>query len=303
MRVEAIDFTMANAMASQIHYLDLKKLTPRISSSSLNKNDTGVRLLEENHYRGIDLYEVIQALHLNRADTRFMILNLLKRSDLMEILYLLDKGMLINGLRFFDKRKLLALMMRLPKRMLIRMLRHLFSIEELIGKMPTSELFNILRSDRLPNRELIKAFYKMDMRFLLLLMSKIFDQDMSGLKHAEILDILFKLKKHQIIEGLKFLPFRALIPMVTSLVKSQPDLLENMSLAFIGKLFSNMSKATMLESFEVLPNDIIIEQFLSQLPDKFLVLVAAQIDPSVFEDYLLSRQSNLLAILGAAQAA
>lgn len=299
MRVEGIDSIIASAVAGQINYIELRGLANRISSSSL-RDTKGSRYLQEAQFRDIEIYEVIKALHLQRMDTKIMILSLLRRWDLIELLYMMDKDQLINGLRFFDKRKILRLMTALPKKLLIKMLRHLFSIDELVGKMPTQELFNILRSEKLPNRELMKGFQYMDMRFLHLLIYKITGQEVSGLRQDEIMDILFKTRKHLIIEGLKFLPFKALTPFVTRLVKNNPELLEDMSMQFMFKLFEHMSKPTLLQSFQVLPEDVIIERFLSQLPDQFLVLTVAQIDPSILQGYLLSKHSDLLQSLGEA---
>ncbi|MEB3287984.1 MAG: hypothetical protein VKJ04_10835 [Vampirovibrionales bacterium] len=297
MTIGAIDAIIASAVSGNVSYIALKELSGQLFSSSLSDN-TGTRLLGENKYRSIDIYEVLKALNLDRTDTKIMILRLLRRWDLIEILYLLDKNQLINGLQFFDKRKLLRLMTSLPKSLLIKMLRHVFSIDEIISKMPTSELFNILRSDKLPNRELIKGFYYMDMKYLLLLISKITGQEVSGLRHHEIMDILFKTKKRQIIEGMKFLPFKALTPMVTLLVKQNPELLEEMSMGFMFRLFESMSKGTLISTFAVVPKDIIIERFLSQLPDQFLLLTAAQIDPNTLEKYLISKHSGILQKLG-----
>lgn len=302
MRVEGID---VNATAIQnadiLTYLELKGLGHKVHASSIQKNK-GSRFLRDNHFRGIDIYEVVKMLNLGRTDSRLMILSMLRRSDLIRILYLLDKQKLLNGLRFFDKLQLMKLMTRLPKRMLIKMLRHVFTIEQLAEKMNTAELFNILRADKVDNYALVKAFQKMDMVFLLQLMSKLMDQDMSHLTHSEIMDILFKTKKRQILEALKLMSFKALNPMIGRLIKEDPELLMKMSDVFIFKLFSKMSKPTLIETFNVLPNDVLISQFLSQLPDKFLILVAAQLDTKQLEEYLISNHPDLLLALGEAAA-
>ncbi len=303
MRVEALDINaLAMNQADMLTYLELKGLGQKIHVSSLQKNK-GSRFLRDNQFRGIDIYEVIKMLNLNRTDSRLMVLSLLKRSDLIHILYLLDKQKLINGLRFFDKLMLLKLMTRLPKRDLIKMLRRVFSIEGLSEKMNTAELLNILRSDKVDNYLLVKAFHDMEMHFLLQLMAKLMNQDMSHLSHPEMMDILFKTHKRQILEALKLMSFRALTPLVGRLMKAEPELLMNMSNEFIFKLFSKMSKPTLLDTFNVLPKEIIIENFLSLLPDKFLILVAAQIDTSQLQDYLISNHPNLLVSLGTDMAA
>jgi hypothetical protein len=57
-----------------------------------------------------------------------------------------------------------------------------------------------------------------------------------------------------------------------------------------------MGKGDLTEACGVLPEDRLINM-LCQLPDKFLVQVADQIDDSVFMDYLMNNQSMLLRTL------
>lgn len=299
MRIEGIEYNVASAMANQASYIELMGLEGKVSTSSID-NNKGSRYLQENNWRGLDLYEVTK--HLQIAQNKLMILKLLKRHELFQILMLLDKDKLINGLRFFSKERLMRLMMLLPKQVLIKMLLHLFPMDYLIQKMPTQELFAILRSGKLDVRELVKGFQMMDPKFLRIILGKITGRNVDHLSMREMLDIFMKLKKRMILDGMKFLPFDALQPFVLGFTKQDPRLLENMSLAFIFKLFEKMAKPTMLDAFRVLPESMILK-FLAQLPDKFLIMVAAQIDNSTLEKYLIAEQPNLLAMLAGADLA
>ncbi len=299
MRIEGIEYNVASAMANQTSYIELMGLEGKVSASSID-NNKGTRYLRENNWRGLDLYEV--ARHLQISQNKVMILRLLKRAELLQILQLLDKQKLINGLNFFSKERLLRLMMLLPKRILIKMLLHLFPMDYLVQKMPTHELFAILRSNKLDVRQMVKGFQMMDPKFLHFILGKIVGRNVDHLGMREMLDIFMKLKKRMILDGMKFLPFDALQPFVLNFTKQDPRLLENMSLAFIFKLFEKMAKPTMLDAFNVLPESMILK-FLAQLPDKFLIMVAAQIDNATLEKYLIAQQPNLLAMLAGANLA
>ncbi len=252
------------------------------------------------NHRGLDLYQIVKGLQVSQ--NKLLILRLLKRGDLLQILLLLSKDQLINGLRFFSKSKLLRLMMLLPKQVLLKMLLHLLPLEHLMQKMPTRELMSILRSRKLNVRELVKGFKTMDPKHLHFILGKITGLNVKHLSMREMMAVFMKLKKRHIMQGMRFLPFKALTPFVTGFAQKDPSLLQNVSLSFIFKQFDKMSKPTMLESFRTLDNKTLIK-FLSNLPDKFLIQVAAQIDDSQLEKFLVSQQPELLALLAGDMAA
>jgi hypothetical protein len=294
MRIEGIECEVAVALAAQTSYIEQMGLQGKVGTNSIDDN-TGTRFLREKNWRGVDMYEVLRNLQISK--NKILILKLLQRADLLRILLLLHKDQLINGLRFFSKEKLLRLLMMLPKQVLIKMLLHLFSMEFLISKMPTHEIFSVLRNQKITVRELVKGFEMMDPKFLHFILGKITGMNVQHLSMREMLDIFMKLRKRTILDGMQFLPFKALMPFILNFTKKDPTLFESLSLAFIFKLFEKMSKPSMLECFQLLPESMILK-FLGQLPDKFLIQVAAQIDDGAFEKYLVSQQSNLLAMLG-----
>lgn len=243
------------------------------------------------------LSDIIKLLELGK--NKLAVLRLLRRSDWIQLLYLLPKELLVEGLNFFSKEKLLALVLFLPREYLIRMMLFLFSIEDLIKKIPTIELMRILRSRKLDNRALLRGFQTMDPRFLKLVFAQIYgDGDYVNMKPYELWRLVMHADKSRLMEALRTLPFKALTPFVTGFVKEDPELLGQLSDEFIFKLFDQMGKAALIDSCIVLPEEMLI-RLLLQLPDKFLVLVAAQIDDALFSDYLISQQANLLRTLAA----
>lgn len=100
------------------------------------------------------------------------------------------------------------------------------------------------------------------------------------------------------MEAFKTLPFKALQPLVTGFVKQDPALLMSMSDGFIFKLLDKCPKPTIIEGCMVLPQQLLMKM-LTQLPDQLLMLATAQVDDRTFEDYLISKQSNLLRSMAA----
>ncbi len=299
MRIEGIEPNVAMLAANRASYAELMGLSGKVTTSSLDDN-SGSRYLMENRWGGLDMHALMK--HLNVGKNKLMILQLLKRGDLMSILRLLDKDQLLHGLRFFSKQKLMQFLTFLPKRMHIKMVLHLWGMDNLIQKLPPRELFSILRSRRLPMREMVKGFATMPKKFLNFMMGKIMNRNLSHLSQREMLTIFRKLKKRMVLDGMRFLPYKALTPLVNKFAQKDPELLLHISGAFLFKLFDKMPKPMLIEGFSVLQKEMLV-QFLGNLPDKQLVAVAAQLDDSAIEQYLLSEQSGLLAMLGADLAA
>jgi hypothetical protein len=246
----------------------------------------------------IDLSEIIKLLDLGQ--TKLAVMLLLRRADWIRLLYLLPKKLLINGLGLFSQEKLLSLIMYLPREYLIKMMLFLFSVEELVKKMPTNELMRILRSRKLDNRTLVRGLQGMDPKYLQHLLTYIYGAgDYANMKPYEMWRIFMHTDKNRLMDAFRTLPFKALIPLVTHFVKEDPELLGLLSDQFIANLFDRMGKSSMMQSCMVLPEELIIRMLL-QLPDKFLVQVAAQVDDDTFAKYLMANQPDLLRSLAAA---
>ena len=302
MRVEGLDMDSAISAARSLPYLYVTGLNNDVYSSSLDQTGAD-RLLQENNYRSTDLYTITQNLDLEDVDHRRMVLNLLQQGDLMTILSLLTKDELINGLVYFDKTRLLSLMQYLPQQYLIKMLMTAYTIDDLVKLMPVQEMINIMHAPQVDNNAMVKAFSKMEPRFLKFLMSKILGKNVDGLKFNEMLDILGKTKKRKILDGMKFMPYNALIPFMSTLMKNDPSLLNEMSTGFVFDRFDDLPKADLINTFQALPKDMILNRFIGNLNPQFMVEVATQIDQTQLAQYLMQDQPNLLYYLAGMSAA
>lgn len=287
-------------LAQKTTYRALKGLNGVANKADIDNNN-GARYVTENRWRGVDYRLLLK--HLQLSENKVLVLMLLKRSDWMQILALMEKKKLVRGLRFFSKEKLMRLMTMLPKRIIIKMLLRLMPLKDLIKMMPAREMMHIFRSKRLPVKVLIKALKNLkDRRFLMQLLGKVSGQDVSRMTDNEMIRMLGGFKKHRLLDGMRFLPYKALQPLMMRLMKNDPEILMRMTGEFIFKQFERMSKNEMLPAFALVESDVLIKM-LAFLPDQFLIQVVANVEDKLFEDYLMSEQSQLLAWLGSEMAA
>lgn len=246
----------------------------------------------------IDLREIAKLLKL--GDHKIYILKMLRRHDWLKILRLMPQELLVNALRLFSREKLLKLILQLPKDLLLNVLLKMVKLDTLVKKMPTTELMRILRCHKLDNRELTKSIMKLDPQFILLLLQRIYgNYDYSKLKPYDVFKIFMQTDKERITETLKGMPFKVLQQMVSGFLKKDPELMFNLSEAFVFKVMSQLDKPTLIQGCSILPPEILIKM-LCQLPDPMLLLAAAQIDDHSFEDFLISQHADLLTMLASA---
>ena len=298
MRIEGLERDTVAAMAKHVSYVSMRGMDTKIQKNHL-RTDDGTRAVREKGKTADVLAQILKLLRLDVDGNKIAVLRLLDRPELFDIISRLDKSKLLNALRLFPKEKLLRLMMYLPKRMLIKMLLTTMNIDELVKRMPTQEMFRIFRSHKLPTSELVKGFAKLEKKHLVHLFRKLFGQDFSHLTQAEMLRVLGTIKKRQLMQAMKFLPGDALRTMTSFFAKNDPQLLENLSLRFLYKQFAMMDKAQLIGTFSVLPENVIVDRFMTQLPMASLVMAASQIDTNSLQAYLLSEQPGLLQSLAA----
>jgi hypothetical protein len=146
-------------------------------------------------------------------------------------------------------------------------------------------------------KELVERLMILEPKYLRFLMEKITGQAVGNLSEAEMRPMLQRFKKHRLLDGIRYLPFKALQPLMMESFKQDPQLLMAISDYFLFKQFEQMDRQQLMLSCAVLDKEILL-QFFSQLPDSLLVQVAALANDSLFSKYMLSAQPNVLMWLG-----
>lgn len=254
----------------------------------------GVQTPEKKALRGLEINQLAEAL--TQPNQKLMLLQQFKRSELKSLLYLMDKEILLWGLRFIPKDRFLHLLRFLPKRQIIKLLRAIMPLEEIIQRLPTEEILAIISSERIDHRTLLKGFAQLDPKFVLRLLSKITGKDTSGMQMKEVVNTLFYTPKHQIMEALKDMSIKGLTPFVGYFVQQDPELLMNLSDKFIFRQLEMTTMPHLIEGMRVFPKDMII-QFLDYLPTQHLTLVAKDVDDSVLIRFLLEEKPDIFAYL------
>jgi len=269
-------------------------------SSQTNKTETTEKTggvsklaLKEN----LDYEQIIKDLKLNLPENKFAILMMMPISQLYELLELLDKDDLLNGLKFYTKEKLMKFIGKLPKSDLLQMLFQLYTDKsQLIENLPTKELYRFLGSQKIDNRHFMKIFELMSKENLAQIVGHLTGEKCENLNQRDLLGKLQPFKKFQLISGIKQFDEKTLRGFITNMAETFPNLYNEFSHVALYENSSKFARTDLIKSMQVIDNSKIIGM-ISQLPDKLLALTVSQIDTEDFASILLNKNQDLLASL------
>lgn len=293
MRIEGIEASDL----SGIYFMDDMGLSAIASASAVDDNSQDRAVKETGKYRAQDLYFLLEKLNLSQ--NKLLIIRLLRRGDIIGLLYFLDKHKLINALKFFPREKLVQFIFYLPKELIIKMLLHIIPLKQFLQFFPSEVVFNMLRSKRLEVSDLVKGFENMPPEFLKQLIQHITGRNVDNMKMRELMAMCRQMDKGILLEGLKLMPQKEMLEYVMQLSQKDPELLMMIPRGNLMRMVSLMPKPNLLTMFELLPEDLLV-QFVAQLNEPFLSMAASQIDDNVLASILIQQYPDIIASLAEA---
>ncbi|OGI18103.1 MAG: hypothetical protein A2287_10185 [Candidatus Melainabacteria bacterium RIFOXYA12_FULL_32_12] len=246
--------------------------------------------------KDLDQDTIIKALKLHLPRNRLSILNLLNHSELVQLLYLLDKGKMVLGLKFFTKPKLLQYIYDLPKEEILKILFQVYSKDELLSFMPMKALMGFLGSTKIQHGDLMKVIKSMPKHLLAQILESITGKPVENMTIDEMIKKLGKCKQEALVEGLRSLPYKELLQVVSKLTEMNNDLFLEFSKNSLIDPISRLGKSSIVESMQVLNPELIVK-LLDELPNNLLAVINTMIDQDKLTEVLQKYHSDLLASL------
>lgn len=245
-----------------------------------------------------DYNTLIEILKLNVPESKFAILKLIPRSELIQFLFLLNKDQLLSGIHLFTKDKILQFISNLPKEDLLKMLNKLFiSPEHILDQMSIKDLNKFLSSKKIQKTDLIKMFQSLSRVDLAQIAEAATGVPQGNKTQAQLLQFInTELSTTQITDGLKGLEFKKMREMVSQMLKLDPSLYKEFSEEALFLQTVDFSKSSLIEGMGVLEPEKLIS-FMTELPNDFLALVTTQVDTTQLAQILVNDYQALLSVV------
>ena len=266
--------------------------------STKNTTSTNNKANEEINTGDADLDAILKELKLTLPANRFSVLLHMKREDLINMLFLLEKDKLCMGLKFFKKDKLINYISNLSKDEILKVVGQLFSKQEILAMMPTKFMYGFLDKVKLDANEMAKLIKSLPLNVLAQVYESATGEAAGKMNHDDYIQKFGEINQGLIMEGFKALPSRELANVIDKMTDINPKLMKLFSATALCLPLEDAAKSKIIEGMMVLDQDKLIK-LVGQLPNSILANIDTLIDPKVFSDYLMKNNKSFLQSLAA----
>ena len=282
--------------------IDIELLTKYASllglqkSGSTNKNQeaqsaNGSKFYEQNGYSAKQL---IEDFDLRDPKNRYALIKLMKESEVLKLLPLLEKKAMLRGMKFFTKDKLSNILSYLPEEMLAKVLQTMYNSQEIMELLPVQTVRKFLTNDKIDKKNIFKYMeQQMKPAEIKEMYKQATGEDIGTENKEEMIAKMGTLNPMVFNQALESMNPKHTKGMGAFVLQEQPELLQEISGSQLSICFDKSMKEDIIKGMEALEPDA-LTQILTNLPPQLMEQVVTQIDPEVFAEKLLQDMTQVL---------
>ncbi len=264
--------------------------------SEESKGANGTKFYQQ---KGYGTKNLIEDLDLNDPKCRYAIIKMMKESEIMELLPLLEKKDMLRGMKFFTKDKLAMILSYLPEEILSQVLMTMYNPKEIMELLPKETVQKFLTNTKIDKKNIFKYMdEQMKPAELKEMYKHATGQDIGTDNKDQMIAKLGSLNPDAFNEALTSMNPKHIKGMGTFVLEEQPELLQEINGSQLGICLEKSMKTEIIDGMQALEPDV-LTKVLENLPPQLLEQVVTQIDPEVFADKLLTDMTQVLDKLAA----
>lgn len=237
--------------------------------------------------------KLIKLFELTDVENKFVLLNKMDNSTRIKVLPMLEREDLVMGLYFFTQEKLLEMLMDVDIEELVRVVQEAFPLEEIIMMIPEEELAKFMMHDDLEKYDVMEQLKAMPPE----VMQK-FIEGITGMPYEEsqaqgIISGLDQLTDKQFKEFMSQIDPDVQRQLTFQLTKQKPEYLTLFENEVYVNMLNTLMKPEMIKPMIMLNQETLVEM-ISELPEDFMSIVAAQVDTKEFAKFLQKGNMDLI---------
>lgn len=286
--------TRLNLSAEQLEMYQGKSVTEVIEAEAAAGNTLAIELAEEIM---TDVNLLIEIFKLADPNNKYIILMNMNSSQLEELIPLLEKEDLTQGLMFFTQDKLLKLLEEIPPEQLVNTVLEMFSQEEVIRLLPEEQLDKLLTSHELDKDKVLENLKSIPPEYLAQMIETITGEECKNKNNIDMVKQISRFNPLEYKEALTSMEPTQKQQLTLALTKENPELYQ----LFDASAYTNMintykQKPEIVKAMSVIETEE-ITKMIEQLPKDLLSLVITQIDTEDLADNLINKNPELIAEL------
>jgi len=237
--------------------------------------------------------KLAQLLKLTDPVNRFLIIKNLNDDDLQKLLEYLDSDDLVWGLQYFSIDKLAELMQELPQEELLKLVLDKFGIEQIVALMQTDEMDKFMTDSKVGREDIMKFFDQLHEDQFRQIMFQMVGPQALNTDRQVLMQQIGNLDDKEFKRTIKSLETQGKMMVTYGLLYNKPEYLKELSNETLARPFEYVEKGDIIKSLKNLDPEFLIPM-VQELPKDLIQVVATQIDPSVFADFLSENFKDIL---------
>ena len=241
-----------------------------------------------------DVNQLIELFRLADPENKLIILRAMKSSQLEQLIPMLEKDDLVEGLNFFTQSSLLDLLKDIPKEELLKTVFDMFTQRQIIENMPEKDLDGLLTGEFMDKGKLLDSLNFIPDMYLQQIIESVTGEAAEGSTTELINQIgsMGDMAYKQAITNLESDQKRQLTLILTS---QDNKLYEKFNTDTYTKIINReRDKDDTVKAMGVIKPEY-LQKMMTHLPEDLLSVVITQIDTEKFADALINRFPELLA--------
>ena len=280
-----------NISASKMELYKEKTLEEIIEAEAAEGNQAAIQMAADMFTNVSQLIELFQ---LADPDNKLAIMTGMSSSQLENIVPLLEKNDLVEGLNYVTQDALLDLLKKIPKEELINVVLELFSQQEIIEYMPEEQLDKLLTGLDMDKSMLLNNLQMLPEIYLQQIYESVSGEEADGNSGEMIAQIsqLGDLDYRNAIQNLqpaqkKLLSYK--------LVNQENKFFETFDTDAYTKIINReRDKEELVKGMRVIRPEY-LQKMITELPQDLLSVVTTQVDTEKFADALINKYPEIIA--------
>ena len=280
-----------NISASKMELYKEKTLEEIIEAEAAEGNQAAIQMAADMFTNVSQLIELFQ---LADPDNKLAIMTGMSSSQLENIVPLLEKNDLVEGLNYFTQDALLDLLKKIPKEELINVVLELFSQQEIIEYMPEEQLDKLLTGLDMDKSMLLNNLQMLPEIYLQQIYESVSGEEADGNSGEMIAQIsqLGDLDYRNAIQNLQ--PAQKTL-LSYKLVNQENKCFETFDTHAYTKIINReRDKEELVKGMRVIRPEY-LQKMITELPQDLLSVVTTQVDTEKFADALINKYPEIIA--------
>ena len=237
--------------------------------------------------------KLIEIFKLTNVENKFVLINSMNDSTRRQLLPLLEQEDLLMGMYFFTQEKLLEMLMKVDIEELVRVVQEAFPLEQIVMMFPEEDLAEFMQNKDLDRTDVMEQIKIMPPDMLQQFIEGVTGMPMEQTGSKNFINSLEQMSDEHFQKFMAQIDPDVQRQLTFQLTKEEPKYLNLFSNECYVNMLNTLMKPEMVKPMIMLNKETMVTM-LNELPDEMMSIVAAQIDPKEFAEFLQDGHMDLL---------